>query len=542
MSNSETPIKPSNEPRSEDRGRHSVFAPAAWFTDIRVNIISGLVVALALIPEAISFSIIAGVDPKVGLYASFSIAILISFTGGRSGMISAATGAMALVVIQLVADYGIGHLFAATILAGILQVVLGYMGVGALMRFIPRTVMTGFVNALAILIFLAQVPHILLEDSHGLLDEIWGLVTLPVALLTGSGATGLSLNVLFIVGGLAVIYGLPRITKAVPSPLVAIVLLTLVARFGTDTSPDNESRLRTVEDLGELPDALPWVALPDVPITFETLGIILPFAITLAIVGLLESLLTAQLLDDMTGTPSDKNLESRGQGIANIATGFLGGMAGCAMIGQSMINHSSGGRTRLSTLASGVFLIILVIGLGDLVAQIPMAALVAVMIMVSVGTFDWNSISPTMLKKMPRAETVVIATTVLIVVLTHNLAFGVAAGVVLSAIFFARNVSQLVRVTSVTDPDNTERLFAVSGELFFASTNTLSHSFDYDSVNVERVEIDLSEARIWDSSSVAALDAVVAKFAARGIEAHLVGLNKHAESLHERTTGAGSGH
>jgi len=488
-----------------------------WLTNTRVNLVSGLVVALALIPEAISFSIIAGVDPKVGLYASFSIAILISFTGGRPGMISAATGAMALVIVSLVADYGIGHLFAATILAGIIQVALGYLGVGELMRFVPRTVMIGFVNALAILIFLAQVPHLFLTD------------------VDGSTGSQLRLNLLFVALGLAIIYGLPRFTKAIPSPLVAIVVLAGVAiSFDLD--------LRTVGDMGDLPDSLPWVALPDVPFNLETFQVILPYAITLALVGLLESLLTAQLLDDLTDTDSDKNIESRGQGIANIATGFLGGMAGCAMIGQSMINYKSGGRTRLSTLASGVFLIILVIGLGGSVAKIPMAALVAVMIMVSVSTFDWSSIKPQMLRSMPRTETTVMAATVLIVVLTHNLAYGVGAGVVLSAIFFARNVSRLVRVTSVLDPDNTERLFAVSGELFFASTNTLTHSFDYDAVQVKRVEIDLSNARIWDSSSVVALDAVVAKFAERGIEAHLVGLNKHAESLHQRTTGVGVGH
>lgn len=533
------------EPRALPLPEH-VDDANGWFSNPRVNLISGLVVALALIPEAISFSIIAGVDPKVGLYASFSIAILISFTGGRSGMISAATGAMALVVVQLVADHGVEFLFAATILAGILQVALGYLGVGELMRFVPRTVMIGFVNALAILIFLAQVPHILLEDSHGLVSEIWGLIKLPYSLVAGSEnvtASDLQLNVLFVALGLAVIYGLPRITKVIPSPLVAIVVLAVAAQtMGFTSADDTPGRLRTVKDLGDLPDSLPWVALPNLPFTIETLQIILPYAITLALVGLLESLLTAQLLDDMTDTDSDKNLESRGQGIANIATGFLGGMAGCAMIGQSMINHKSGGRTRLSTLASGVFLIILVIGLGDWVGRIPMAALVAVMIMVAFGTFDWSSVSRSMLKKMPKTETAVMAATVIIVVLTHNLAFGVGAGVVLSAIFFARNVSRLVRVTSVVDPENSERLFAVTGELFFASTNTLTHAFDYDAVETKRVEIDLSNARIWDSSSVVALDAVVAKFAERGIEAHLVGLNPHAESLHERTTGVGAGH
>ena len=491
-------------------------AHSEWFQTPRADLLSGLVVALALIPEAISFSIIAGVDPKVGLYASFSIAIIIAFTGGRRGMISAATGAMALVIIPLVAEYGVAYLFAATILAGFIQVGFGYLGVGSLMRLVPRTVMLGFVNALAILIFLAQIPHIFLTDGHGLSG-----ITM---------STKLGMNLLFIAAGLVVIYGLPRITKAVPSPLVAIVALSGVAMgFGLD--------LPTVGDMGELPGSLPLPSLPAIPWTLGTLGIILPFSITLALVGLLESLLTAQLLDDMTDSDSDKNRESRGQGIANVATGFFGGMAGCAMIGQSMINHRSGGRGRLSTLASGIFLLVLILVLGDLVAQIPMAALVAVMIMVSVGTFNWASIKPETLKTMPRVETAVMAATVGIVVLTHNLAYGVIAGVALSAVFFVRHVTHVVRVTSVVDPDNVERLYAVSGELFFASTNELVHSFDYDAVKVSRVEIDLSEARIWDTSAVVALDAVVAKFAQRGITAELVGLNRHAEILHRETTG-----
>ncbi|AXV04851.1 Sulfate permease [Euzebya pacifica] len=497
---------------SPARVRRSVVAELrdAIRSNPRADLLSGLVVALALIPEAISFSIIAGVDPKVGLYASFSIAIVIAMTGGRRGMISAATGAMALVVVPLVADYGVGYLFAATVLAGVLQIGLGVLGVGSLMRFIPRTVMTGFVNALAILIFLAQVPHILLTGE-------------------ADAASMLPMNLAFIAGGLVIIYGLPRITKAVPAPLVAIVALSgLAIGAGID--------LPTVGDMGALPDTLPGLALPDVPFTLETLRIILPFSITLALVGLLESLLTAQLLDDMTDTNSNKNMESRGQGIANVITGFLGGMAGCAMIGQSMINHRSGGRTRLSTLASGVFLLILILVLGDLVAAIPMAALVAVMIMVAIGTFDWNSIKPRALQHMPRAETAVMAVTVGIVVLTHNLAYGVGAGVVLSAVFFVRKVVHVVNVTSVVDPDGHERLYAVSGELFFASTNELIHAFDYDAVKVSQVEIDLSEARVWDTSAVVALDTVVAKFAERGIFADVVGLNEHAERLHSRTT------
>jgi len=487
-----------------------------WLSNPKADLLSGLVVALALIPEAISFSIIAGVDPKVGLYASFSIAIIISLSGGRSGMISAATGAMALVLVPLVEEYGVTYLFAATILAGFVQLGLGYLGVGELMRFIPRSVMIGFVNALAILIFLAQVPHILLSDSV-------------------DAASQLPLNLIFIAIGLAIIYGLPRLTSAVPSPLVAIVVLAAAAMF-------LKLDLPTVGDMGELPSSLPGLSLPDVPFTLETLRIILPFSVTLALVGLLESLLTAQLLDDLTDTHSDKNRESRGQGVANVITGFLGGMAGCAMIGQSMINYRSGGRTRLSTLASGLFLLMLILVLGDLVAQIPMAALVAVMIMVSIGTFNWNSVKRLTLKSTPTIESIVMAVTVATVVFTHNLAYGVGAGVVLSAVFFARHVAHLVKVTSVVDPDNIERLYAVSGELFFASTNDLVGAFDYDAVEVDRVEIDLTNARIWDTSAVAALDAVVAKFAARDVQAELVGLNRHAEHLHSQNSGKVAAH
>ena len=487
---------------------------AAWWSNPKTDLLSGLVVALALIPEAISFSIIAGVDPKVGLYASFSIAIIISMVGGRTGMISAATGAMALVIVPLVRDYGVEYLFAATVLAGVLQVAFGYLGVGTLMRFIPRTVMLGFVNALAILIFLAQIPHIVLEDGD---------------------KSQLPLNLAFIAAGLAIIYGLPRLTRAVPSPLVAISVLAAASIYFGWSLP-------TVGDMGELPNALPSFGLPDIPYSWETLSIIFPFSLTLTFVGLLESLLTAQLLDDLTDTDSDKNQESRGQGIANIATGFVGGMAGCAMIGQSMINYRSGGRTRLSTLASGVFLLILIMVLGDLVARIPMAALVAVMIMVAIGTFNWRSIKPETSQSMPRSETVVMAATVIITVVTHNLAYGVGAGVLLSAVFFVRKVSHVVSVTSVLDPDNHERLYAVSGQLFFASTNDLVHSFDYDAVKVNRVEIDCSEARIWDTSAIVALDAVVSKFADRGIDAHLVGLNRHAADLHDRTSGKVSAH
>jgi SulP family sulfate permease len=477
----------------------------AWLARPVPNLLSGLVVALALIPEAIAFSIIAGVDPKVGLYASFSISMIIAFAGGRRAMISAATGAMALVMVPLVKEHGVEYLFAATILTGLLQVGLGALGVGRLMRFVPRPVMVGFVNALAILIFLAQMPYFL-----------------------GGGAAVYAL----VAVGLLVMYALPRLTAAVPAPLVAIVVLTGTATyFGLDVP--------TVGGLGELPTELPWVALPAIPFTLETLQIIAPFAVTLAFIGLLESLLTAQILDDMTDTGSDKNRESRGQGVANVATGFLGGMAGCAMIGQSMINVKSGGRTRLSTFSAGFFLLVLILVLGDLIAVIPMAALVAVMFVVAVATFDWTSLQPDSLRRTPKSETAVMVVTVAIVVQTHNLAYGVVAGVLLAAIFFARRVAHLAEVTSRVHPDGA-RVYTVTGELFFASTNELVHSFDFNDT-VAKVLIDLTDAHVWDSSAVATLDAIVAKFASRGIFAELVGLNTHSEALHTRLTGQHTG-
>ncbi len=473
-----------------------------WGADPKADLLAGLVVAVALIPEAIAFSIIAGVDPKVGLYASFSIAVIIAFTGGRPAMISGATGAMALVMIPLVRDHGVEYLFAATILTGLFQFGLGALGVGRLMRFIPRTVMVGFVNALAILIFLAQLDHVV--------GRSWGVWAMVAA-------------------GLGIIYGVPRLTTAVPAPLVAIVVLTGAAVAFDLGLPD-------VGDMGDLPTALPFFGLPAVPFSLETLSIIAPVAMTLALIGLLESLLTAQIIDDITDTRSDKERESRGQGMANVVTGFFGGMAGCAMIGQSMINVKSGGRSRLSTLSAGIFLLIMILVFGDLVAMIPMAALVAVMVVVAVATFDWTSLKPSTIRSTPKTETAVMGVTVLTVVLTHNLAYGVFAGVLLATLFFARRVAHLVDVTSVLDPDGDERVYALTGELFFASTNELVHSFDYAD-DVARIVIDLTDAHVWDSSAVATLDAVVHKFEARGVEVELVGLNDHSHALHDGLTG-----
>nr|WP_295833942.1 SulP family inorganic anion transporter [uncultured Azospirillum sp.] len=468
-----------------------------WFGNTRGDLLSGLVVALALIPEAIAFSIIAGVDPKIGLYASFAIAMTIAIVGGRPGMISAATAATAVLMVTLVKDHGLQYLLAATVLAGVLQIGAGFLRLGALMRFVSKSVMTGFVNALAILIFLAQLP------------ELVGVPTVTYALVAA---------------GLAIIYLLPRLTKAVPSALVSILVLTAVTiGFGID--------VRTVGDMGELPSTLPVFLLPDIPLTLETLRIILPYSAGIAVVGLLESLMTAAIVDDMTDTGSDKNRECVGQGVANMVSGFLGGMAGCAMIGQSVINVKSGGRGRLSTFCAGLFLLFLIVVLGDWVKRIPMAALVAVMIMVSVGTFNWRSFQT--LVTHPRSSSAVMLATVIGVVFTHNLAIGVLIGVLLSGIFFAGKVARLFRVTSTLSEDGRTRTYLVEGQLFFASADDFSAAFDVRE-KLDAVVIDVSRAHIWDISSVAALDGVVLKFRRAGAEVRLVGLNAASETIVDR--------
>ena len=465
-----------------------------WFSNVRNDLLAGLVVALALIPEAIAFSIIAGVDPKVGLYASFCIAAVIAFAGGRPGMISAATGAMALVMVMLVKDYGLQYLLAATVLTGMLQIIAGWLKLGALMRFVSRSVITGFVNALAILIFLAQLPE--------LTNVSWHVYAMTAA-------------------GLAIIYLFPYITKAVPSPLVAIVALTAVAiGLGLD--------IRTVGDMGRLPDSLPIFLLPDVPLNFETLWIIFPVSATLAVVGLLESMMTASIVDDLTDTSSNKNRECVGQGVANIASGFLGGMAGCAMIGQSVINVKSGGRGRLSTLVAGVFLLLMVVFIGDLVALIPMAALVAVMIMVSIGTFNWESIRN--LREHPRSSSVVMLATVVVTVATHDLAKGVLTGVLLSGFFFAHKVSQVFLVRSKSEEEGRVRTYKITGQVFFASADRFINSFDFREV-IERVHIDVSRAHFWDITAINALDKVVIKFRREGTEVEVIGLNEASAML-----------
>ncbi|MCB1885999.1 MAG: SulP family inorganic anion transporter [Rhodocyclaceae bacterium] len=468
-----------------------------WFANVRNDLLAGLVVALALIPEAIAFSIIAGVDPKIGLYASFSMATVIAFAGGRPGMISAATGAMALVMVTLVKEHGLQYLLAATLLTGVLQILAGVLNLGALMRFVSRSVITGFVNALAILIFMAQLP----ELTH----VGWQVYAMVAA-------------------GLGIIYLFPYLTRAVPSPLVAIVVLTVVAvAFGID--------VRTVGDMGELPDSLPAFLLPDIPLTFETLSIILPYSTTLAVVGLLESLMTASIVDDLTDSTSDKSRECVGQGLANIATGFLGGMAGCAMIGQSVINVKSGGRGRLSTLCAGVFLLILVVFAGDLVARIPMAALVAVMIMVSIGTFNWDSIRN--LREHPASSSVVMVATVVVVVATHDLAKGVLVGVLLSGFFFAHKVGRILHVGSISEDEGRLRSYRVTGQVFFASAEAFIAAFDFKEV-IDRVRIDVSRAHFWDITAVSALDRVVIKFQREGTEVEVIGLNEASATMVDR--------
>ncbi|MFC6582090.1 SulP family inorganic anion transporter [Planomonospora parontospora] len=481
----------------------------AWLSPkvARTEILAGLVVALALIPEAISFSIIAGVDPSVGLFASFTMAVVIAIVGGRPAMISAATGAIALVVAPLAREHGLDHLIAAVILGGLIQIVLGALGVAKLMRFVPRSVMVGFVNALAILIFMAQVP------------ELTGVPWMVYPL---------------VIGGLALMVFFPRVTTVVPAPLVSIAILTAITLGAGLAVP-------TVGDKGALPSALPVFGLPDVPFTMDTLTLLAPYAFALALVGLMESLMTAKLVDDITDTRSNKTRESIGQGVANIVTGLFGGMGGCAMIGQTMINvKTSGARTRLSTFTAGVFLMILCIAFGPWVSQIPMAALVAVMILVSFATFDWHSIAPATLKRMPWGETIVMTTTVAVVVATHNLAIGVIAGSLTAMVIFARRVAHLANVTAVVDPDGIQVVYAVTGELFFASSGDLVYRFDYTG-DPDQVVIDLSGAHIWDASSVAALDAVETKYAARGKTVTVIGLNEPSARLHGALAGQLSG-
>ncbi|MFF0598743.1 SulP family inorganic anion transporter [Streptomyces antibioticus] len=473
--------------------------PEVW----RTEILAGLVVALALIPEAISFSIIAGVDPAVGLFASFTMAVTISVVGGRRAMISAATGAVALVIAPLNHEHGFGYLVAAVILAGVFQVILGVLGVAKLMRFVPRSVMVGFVNALAVLIFMAQVPE--------MTDVPWPVYPLIVA--------GLALMVLF-----------PKVTKVVPAPLVSIVVLTVITVAAAIAVP-------TVGDKGELPSSLPVPGLPDVPFTMDTLTTVAPYALAVALVGLMESLMTAKLVDDITDTRSDKTRESIGQGIANIVTGFFGGMGGCAMIGQTMINVKvSGARTRVSTFLAGVFLMVLCIVFGPVVSDIPMAALVAVMVMVSFATFDWHSVAPRTLKRMPAGEIAVMVITVAVVVATDNLAIGVAVGTLTAMVVFAKRVAHLADVTSVTDPDGSQVVYSVTGELFFASSNDLVTRFDYAG-DPDHVVIDMSATHVWDASSVAALDAIETRYARRGKHVEIIGLNEHSAHLHDRLSG-----
>ncbi|MGE6204816.1 SulP family inorganic anion transporter [Guptibacillus hwajinpoensis] len=468
-----------------------------WFGNVKNDTLAGIVVALALIPEAIAFSIIAGVDPMVGLYASFCIAVVISFVGGRPGMISAATGAMALLMVTLVADHGLQYLLAATILTGVIQFFLGVFKLARFMKFVPRSVMIGFVNSLAILIFTSQLPHFV--------GESWPMY-------------------LMVAGALAIIYIVPRFTKAVPSPLIAIVVITIVA---ITTS----SGVRTVGDMGELTQALPLFLIPSIPLNFETLAIIFPYSMALAVVGLLETFLTAQIVDDLTDTDSNKNKEAKGQGMANVVAGFFGGMAGCAMIGQSVINVKSGGRGRLSTFVAGVFLMILILVLNDLLVKIPMAALVGVMIMVSIGTFDWSSIKN--LHKMPRSDAAVMVVTVITVVTTHDLSKGVLAGVILSALFFASKISK-VRVEEKIDEYAEKKIYHIHGQLFFASVTDFVNSFNYKEEGIKTVEIDLSDAHVWDDSGVGAVDKVIMKFRQNEIDVKVTGVNQESSQLIDR--------
>jgi SulP family sulfate permease len=476
------------------------FKKDEWFGNVKNDALAGMVVALALIPEAIAFSIIAGVDPKVGLYASFCIAVVIAFVGGRPGMISAATGAMALVMVTLVKDYGLQYLLAATLLTGVFQIIAGYLQLGRFMSFVPRAVVVGFVNALAILIFMAQLPE--------LTNVTWHVYALT--------ATGLGIIYLFPY--------IPKIGTILPSPLVTIITLTIFVYF-------MDIDVRTVGDMGQLPDTLPVFLLPDIPLNFETLMIILPYSVSLAVVGLLESLMTSTIIDDLTDTSSDNNRECKGQGIANIASGLMGGMAGCAMIGQSVINIKSGGRKRLSTLLAGIYLLLMVVFLSDIISVIPMAALVAVMIMVSIGTFDWGSIRK--LKTLPLSTNLVMLTTVSVTVYTHNLAHGVFSGVLLASLFFANKISHFMYCETSYNENNTIKTYKFNGQVFFNSADKFYKTFDFKEV-VDKVVIDLTRAHFWDISAVYSLDKAVIKLRREGTDVEIIGQNEASSTVIDR--------
>jgi SulP family sulfate permease len=496
----------SAEPAMTTDSDHSVMAALRSPRRLRIELLAGAAVALALIPEAISFSILAGVDPRVGLYASFTMAVTISIVGGRRAMISAATGAIALVVYPVARDFGLDYLIATVLLAGVLQIMLSVAGAAKLMRFLPRSVMVGFVNSLSILIFTAQLPE--------LIGVPWLVYPMVIA-------------------GIAMMVFIPKLTSAVPAPLIVIVALTAAAlAMGWD--------LPKVGDKGDLPSRLPTWMIPDVPFSLDTLQIIFPYALTMAIVGLIESLMTAKLVDDVTDTHSDKTREGWGQGVANIVTGIFGGMGGCAMIGQTMINvKASQARTRISTFSAGIFIMVLVVALGPLVAQIPMAALVAVMIMVSVGTMDWHSVHPRTLRQMPFSATAIMTTTVVVTILTHNLAYGVGVGVLVATVFFARRVARFTTVEAEdTSPDT--RTYRVKGVLFFASSNDLVYQFDYAN-DPDQVIVDITDAQIYDSSTVAALDAIVLKYHQKGKQVEIIGIDEHSARWHV-LSGTLSGH
>ena len=496
-----SPINDKDRYRPEPSVRTALKTPRILIREM----LAGLVVALALIPEAISFSIIAGVDPKVGLFLSFIMAMTIAVVGGRPAMISAATGAVALVVAPVVHEYGLDYLIATVLLAGVFQIVLAVLGVAKLMRFIPRSVMVGFVNALAILIFMAQLPE---------------LFDVPFAVYP-----------LFILGLLVLIF-LPKVTKAVPAPLISILIVTAIAAVFAITVP-------TVGDKGELPDSLPELFIPNIPWTLDTFSIIAPYALAMALVGLMESLMTAKLVDEVTDTHSNKTRESWGQGVANIVSGLFGGMGGCAMIGQTMINvKTSGARTRISTFLAGVFLLILTVVLGDLVGTIPMAVLVAIMVMVSVGTFDWHSIKPSTLKRMPKSETAIMVITVAVVVATSNLAIGVVVGVFAASVMFVRRVAHLIEVRREVKAEGDQQVayYTVQGQLLFASSNDLTTLFEY-TADPEHIVIDLSQSHIWDASTVAALDTIQTKYRQHDKTVEFVGMNEFTTAFHSRLTG-----
>lgn len=498
------------------------FHPSRVAT-VKNDVLSGLTVALALVPEAVAFAFVAGVEPLVGLYAAFMVGLITACIGGRPGMISGATGALAVVMVALVADHGVEYLFATVVLMGVLQISAGVFKLGKFIRMVPHPVMLGFVNGLAIVIFLAQLSQFGVPGEPGWLHGTFleGSI-LDVAWLEGSA---MQMLVALVLLTMAIIHFLPRFTTALPSSLVAILVVSGLV-FGLDLDT------RVVGDIASISGGLPTFHMPAVPLNWETLAIIFPYSCILAAIGLIESLLTLRLVDEITESRGSGNQECVGQGVANTVTGFFGGMGGCAMIGQSMINVNSGGRGRLSGISAALFLLLFILFASPLIEQIPLAALIGVMFIVVIGTFEWSSFR--VISKVPRSDALVLVLVSAVTVAT-DLAVAVIVGVIVSALVFAWEHAKHIRIESREDHKGST-VYAVTGPLFFGSVTSFLERFDPSQDN-DDVVIDFARSRVADHSGLEAIDTLADRYLNAGKTLHLVHLSDDCRRLLRRARG-----